>query len=57
MGSKPVTFSGNVGNIWDYAFWDCDVLTTIYVPASTTEDTIDMIREGPRDQRTAQCED
>ena len=45
-GLKTVTFSGNVGNIWDYAFWDCDVLTTIYVPASTTEDTIDMIRKA-----------
>ena len=45
-GLKTVTFSGNVDNIWDYAFWDCDVLTTIYVPASTTEDTIDMIRKA-----------
>ena len=45
-GLKTVTFSGNVGNIEGYAFWDCDVLTTIYVPASTTEDTIDMIRKA-----------
>ena len=43
---ESVTFSGNVGNIEGYAFWDCDVLTTIYVPASTTEDTIDMIRKA-----------
>ena len=43
---ENVTFSGNVGNIEDYAFWDCYALKTIYVPASTTEDTIDMIRKA-----------
>lgn len=43
---ENVTFSGNVGNIEGYAFWDCTALTTIYVPASTTEDTIDMIRKA-----------
>ena len=41
-----VTFSGNVGNIEGYAFWDCYALKTIYVPVSTTEDTIDMIRKA-----------
>lgn len=41
---ESVTFSGNVGNIEGYAFWDCDVLTTIYVPASTTKEKIEMIR-------------
>ena len=43
---ESVTFSGNVGNIEGYAFWDCTALTTIYVPVSTTEDTIDMIRKA-----------
>ena len=43
---ENVTFSGNVGNIEGYAFWDCTALTTSYVPASTTEDTIDMIRKA-----------
>ena len=43
---ENVTFSGNVGNIEGYAFWDCTALTTIYVPVSTTEDTIDMIRKA-----------
>ena len=43
---ENVTFSGNVGNIEGYAFWDCYALKTIYVPASTTEDTIDMIRKA-----------
>ena len=41
-----VTFSGNVGSIGDNAFYSCDALTMIYVPASTTEDTIDMIRKA-----------
>ena len=41
---ENVTFSGNVGSIGDLAFQHCTALTTIYVPASTTEDTIDMIR-------------
>ena len=39
-----LTFSGDVGNIEGFAFGDCTALTTIYVPVSTTEDTIDMIR-------------
>ena len=43
---ENVTFSGNVGNIEGYAFWDCYALKTIYVPVSTTEDTIDMIRKA-----------
>ena len=43
---ENVTFSGNVGSIGDYAFQYCTKLTTIYVPASTTEDTIDMIRKA-----------
>ena len=41
-----LTFSGDVGNIEGYAFGDCYALKTIYVPASTTEDTIDMIRKA-----------
>ena len=43
---ESVTFSGDVGSIWDYAFLGCTELTTIYVPVSTTEDTIDMIRKA-----------
>ena len=43
---ENVTFSGNVGNIKGHAFWNCYALKTIYVPASTTEDTIDMIRKA-----------
>lgn len=43
---NTVTFSGDVGNIEGYAFGDCYALKTIYVPASTTEDTIDMIRKA-----------
>ena len=43
---ESVTFSGDVGNIEGYAFGDCYALKTIYVPASTTEDTIDMIRKA-----------
>ena len=43
---KTLTFSGNVGSIGDLAFQHCTALTTIYVPASTTEDTIDMIRKA-----------
>ena len=43
---ESVTFSGDVGSIGDYAFYNCTTLTTIYVPASTTEDTIDMIRKA-----------
>ena len=43
---ENVTFSGDVGSIGDRAFENCDALKTIYVPASTTEDTIDMIRKA-----------
>ena len=43
---KTLTFSGDVGSIEDLAFQYCTALTTIYVPASTTEDTIDMIRKA-----------
>ena len=43
---ESVTFSGDVGSIGDIAFQYCTALTTIYVPASTTEDTIDMIRKA-----------
>ena len=43
---NTVTFSGKVDSIGDRAFENCDALKTIYVPASTTEDTIDMIRKA-----------
>ena len=43
---ETVTFSGDVGSIGDSAFFGCDVLTTIYVPASMSEDTINMIRKA-----------
>ena len=43
---KTLTFSGNVDSIGAYAFQGCYALKTIYVPASTTEDTIDMIRKA-----------
>ena len=43
---KTLTFSGDVTSIEDLAFQYCTALTTIYVPASTTEDTIDMIRKA-----------
>ena len=43
---EKVTFSGDVGSIGDSAFFGCDVLTTIYVPASTTEDTVQIIRDA-----------
>ena len=41
-----LTFSGDVDSIESNAFAGCDALKTIYVPASTTEDTIDMIRKA-----------
>ena len=41
---ESVTFSGDVGSIGDLAFQHCTELTTIYVPASTTEAKIEMIR-------------
>ena len=43
---ESVTFSGDVGSIGGRAFENCDALKTIYVPVSTTEDTIDMIRKA-----------
>ncbi len=43
---ESVTFSGNVGSIGNNAFYNCTTLTTIYVPASMSEDTIDMIRKA-----------
>ena len=46
---KTLTFSGDVTSIEDLAFQYCTALTTIYVPASTTEDTIDMIRKALED--------
>ena len=41
---ETVTFSGDVGSIVNNAFYNCTTLTTIYVPASTTEAKIEMIR-------------
>lgn len=43
---ENVTFSGNVDSIEGGSFQYCTALTTIYVPVSTTEDTIDMIRKA-----------
>ncbi len=43
---ESVTFSGDVGSIGNFAFHNCTALTTIYVPASMPEDTIDMIRKA-----------
>ena len=43
---NTVTFSGNVGNIEGYAFWGCTKLTTIYVPASMSEETVQIIRDA-----------
>ena len=40
---KTLTFSGDVDSIGDFAFGDCTALTTIYVPASTTKEKIEMI--------------
>ena len=39
-----VTFSGDVGSIGDSAFWGCTALTTIYVPASMSNEKIQMIQ-------------
>ncbi len=43
---ESVTFSGDVTSIGDYAFQYCTKLTTIYVPASTTEETVQIIRDA-----------
>ena len=43
---ESVTFSGNVGSIGDYAFQYCTELTTIYVPASMSEETVQIIRDA-----------
>ena len=43
---ENVTFSGNVGNIEGYAFLGCTTLTTIYVPASISEETVQIIRDA-----------
>ena len=43
---ESVTFSGDVGSIWDYAFLGCTELTTIYVPASMPEETVQIIRDA-----------
>ena len=45
-GLKTVTFSGNVGSIGDNAFQYCTALTTIYVPASMSEETVQIIRDA-----------
>ena len=43
---ESVTFSGDVDNIEDYAFLGCYALKTIYVPVSTTEETVQIIRDA-----------
>ena len=43
---ESVTFSGNVDNIEDYAFESCDALKMIYVPASMSEETVQIIRDA-----------
>ena len=41
---KTLTFSGDVGSIGDFAFQHCTALTTIYVPASMSNEKIQMIQ-------------
>ena len=41
---NTVTFSGDVGSIDDSAFYNCTALTTIYVPASMSNEKIQMIQ-------------
>ena len=43
---ENVTFSGDVGSIGDRAFENCDALKTIYVPASMSEETVQIIRDA-----------
>ena len=43
---ESVTFSGDVTSIGDYAFLGCTTLTTIYVPASMPEETVQIIRDA-----------
>ena len=43
---ESVTFSGDVTSIGDYAFQYCTKLTTIYVPASMPEETVQIIRDA-----------
>ena len=41
---ETVTFSGDVGSIVNNAFYNCTTLTTIYVPASMSNEKIKMIQ-------------
>ena len=43
---ESVTFSGDVGSIGDSAFEGCTALTTIHVPASMPEETVQIIRDA-----------
>ena len=43
---ESVTFSGDVGSIDIFAFQNCNALTTIYVPASMPEETVQIIRDA-----------
>ena len=43
---ESVTFSGDVGSIGTDAFYNCTTLTTIYVPASMPEETVQIIRDA-----------
>ena len=43
---ESVTFSGDVGSIGNFAFHNCTALTTIYVPASMPEETVQIIRDA-----------
>ena len=43
---ESVTFSGDVGSIGNNAFYNCTALTTIYVPTSMPEETVQIIRDA-----------